>query len=317
MTITQLIFSVGNVIFQDFEVPEVLDALGGTQRIAEHRFPGGQITHQIYGAFPNHTSFRGILTGTSALARMREIDRVRVAGQVVPLIYGATSLLGIVTEFSPRPKHQWLIPYEMKFQPGVDLTSSSLLDDVLSLLTDINSALSALSTILSVILSPGTSGSTIATVVNFQEIYMPLPPTMAPPLTALVNDTFDALQAALGLPQNISQSSAQLIYADAAALLAVAQPLTMSGDPTQSSPALDVIGYVNTITAAVANPTLQNVTTLYVTNPNLHRISAQYYGDATKWSIIAAASGISPPDPLPIGEFVLTIPSSASIPTGG
>lgn len=312
MTITQLEFSIGPVDFDGFEVPQVLDALGGTQLVAEHRFPGGQITQQVFGAFPNHVTFKGILTGTSALARMREIDRLRVAAQPVPLTYGATTLVGVVTEFHARPRHQWLIDYELKFQPGVDLTASSPLDDLLLVYTSMMSALTSLSSLLQFVFGGFSTGPTRSSEVDFVPVYVSLPPTMAPALTDLVTDTFDALQSALGLPQDISPSDAALIYADAQSVLAVATPLSLSSDPTVSSPALDVIGYVNTITAGVANPTLQTTTTIYATNPNLQRIAAQYYGDATQWRTIATASGISPPDPLPVGQFTLTIPAIAS-----
>lgn len=308
MPITELTFSVGYVVLTGFEVPETLDSLGGTQRIAEHHYPGGAISHQVYGAFPNHVSFRGLLTGTAALPRARELDRLRVSGQPVPLVYGGVTLLGIVSEFTYRPKHQWLVPYEMRFQPGTDLTTVGQFDGLLSLFSIVNDALVHLSAILSVVFSSSDGATHSASDAVVQQ-YMSLPPTMAPPLTALINDSFDALQAALGLPQDIPPNSVAQLELDAQALLAVAQPLAQSGDPTVASPAIDVIGYVNSLMSAVGSTSLGTITTLQVVNPNIRRIAAQYYGDATQWQRITDASQL-PPDPQPIGEFALTIPAA-------
>jgi hypothetical protein len=309
MAIFGLTLTLGGVLFTDFEVPQTIGEFGGTQRMAQHDFPGGIRTQRLYGAFPGPIRWSGLFTGTGALARSRVVDRLRVSGQEVTFEYGGTILLGVVTEFVAEPKHQWLVPYKIRFDPRQDLAANTPLDDFLSTFSLINDALSTLNNIISVIFS-GSSGPThAASDSSFTEVYFPLPPTLGPPLQSFVNLTFDQLQAALGIPQNIPFNSAQEIYAAAAAALAIAGPLSQSGDPTVSSPALDVISYVTTITSCIANPSASNTTTLYVTNPNLSRIAAQYYGDSTKWQIIADASGISPPDPLPIGQFTLVIPA--------
>lgn len=310
MPITSLLFTVGSVAFFGFEAPEVLRGVGGTQSLAEHDFPGGVRTQQVFGSFPSKVSWSGIFTGTDALLRMREVDRLRVAGVEVPLIYGNTMLLGIVEKFEAMPKHQWLIPYEMTFCPRIDQTSGSVLDELISIVSLINSALGVLSSLVAIGRGLATSGGTLLPVVDVQQAYFPMPPTMLAPTTDLVNATVDALQAALGLPENIAPSDAERIQAAAQAAADAAQPLLASGDPAASSAASDIMGYIGTIVAGVAFPR-SSTTELQVINPNLLTISSQYYGDPSQWRVIAAASGIVPADPLPIGEFVLTIPSVA------
>jgi nucleoid-associated protein YgaU len=55
------------------------------------------------------------------------------------------------------------------------------------------------------------------------------------------------------------------------------------------------------------NPLPGPVTTLQgVINPNLFALSLQFYGDASQWSLIAAANSLI--NAFPIGMFTLTIP---------
>lgn len=305
-----LALSIGDVVFSDFEIPERLTSLGGTQQIAEHRFPGGRITQQTFGPFPNHLEWSGLLLGTTAFQRMRQLDRLRIAGQSVMFAFGETTMQGMVSEFNPVPHHQWLVPYTLKFQPSRDLTAFQPWDQILSVFSIVNSALNRLNVILG-ILVPSGGGSTLANV-QAQLFYFPLPPTLAPPLTNFVSLSAAALQAALGLPQDISPGDGAAIVAAASVVQVIAVPLTQSTDPTVSSPAIDMLGYVSTVVTAVSSPTLQSVTTIQVTNPNLFTLAAQYYGDATRWQSIASASGIFPPDPMPVGSFTLTIPAVSS-----
>ena len=51
-----------------------------------------------------------------------------------------------------------------------------------------------------------------------------------------------------------------------------------------------------------------------VSNTSLYYLAAQYYGDATSWTVIADANGLT--DPMIFGTMTLTIPSSA-VSTGG
>lgn len=309
MPITSLLFTVGGVPFFDFEAPEILESLGGTQRYAEHDFPGGVRTQQTFGAFPSDITWRGIFTGTDAMVRWRTVDRLRVAGEEVALAYGTTVLFGLVTEFEATPKHQWLIPYKMKFCPRLDISSMSPFDELLSAVSLINSALGALSELIAIAEGLFSSGGTTLTFVDITSpIYFPMPPTMVAPVTSLINTTVDALQAALGIPADISFNDAAAIQAAGQAVLDSAQPYILGDDPTLSSPAADVVGYSGTIMSAVS-PATSGQTQLQTINPNLFMISTQYFGTPYRWQDIAIASGL-PIDPLPTGEFTLTIPSS-------
>lgn len=318
MPIQDIIFQVGDVIFLDFEVPEMLEDLGGTQLMAEHRYPGGTITQQVFGAFPSEIQFSGILTGPNALGRMDEIDRLRVAGEEVPLTYGTHSFLGIVTQFTINVRTQWYVRYRLRFRPRLDLTSDIPEDNGLAAYNITMDALNQLQIIASIIAGEAV---TVASTVPFAgsaldstviEYYMPLPARLSPLLGSFIIDSQQAILQAQGILSAIPFNSAQLIYADAQALLAQALPLINDADARVASPALDTVGYVNTVTATIASPTLKNQTVVQAVNPNLAMLAAQYYGDATKWPTIAAANSIVPPDPLPVGSFALVIPPAAT-----
>jgi LysM domain len=56
--------------------------------------------------------------------------------------------------------------------------------------------------------------------------------------------------------------------------------------------------------------------TIYANNINLYQLAAKYYGDATQWTTIAQANGLSDPF-IPAGQTVKLIIPSSSSPSGG
>ncbi len=111
------------------------------------------------------------------------------------------------------------------------------------------------------------------------------------------------IQAASG--NKLAAADQLAITAASASALAVCVPLTLSSDPTISSPASDLAAYIKllgTLATASVAPRWQ----VDAINPNLMLLAAQYYGDATQWQTIASYNGLS--DPQPIGTFQLLIP---------
>lgn len=117
-----LVMSIGSVVFADFEVPESLESLGTKQAHKKREFPGGTITIRNLGAFPLPLSWRGYLTGPTAFDRMAELQRLAATGQSVKLAYGRVAWQGEVIEFDARPRHEFLIPYTIHFEPTKDLS---------------------------------------------------------------------------------------------------------------------------------------------------------------------------------------------------
>lgn len=289
--------TLGSVFFDAFEVPQNLSDLGGVQQVATHSYPGGYQTQQTFGAFPSPITWSGKLTGTTAMFRKNEIDRLRVAGKQVALSFGDKFLLGIVSSCKINVHHEWLIDYTITFDPRRDISSGDGPDDLLSAFDLINQVLIDLSDVIAFFQLITADGSRFS-----------MPPALFPLAVTLFSTTQLAVVDSFGIVANIPPSSAAAIYAAAQALLDAAQPLAASTSPFISSPSLDLVGYASSI-VNIVRLSEATQTTLQVVNPNLFLVAAQYYGDATRWRQIAVASSISPPDPMPIGQFTLTIPA--------
>ena len=292
-----LTLTLGPVEFSDFEIPEKIGNLGGTHLVATHRFPGGYQSQQTFGGFPDPITWAGIFTGTTAMYRKNVVDRLRVSGQEVALAYGDKLLVGVVSECRIEPKHQWLIPYSITFTPRLDISSGAGPSDALVAIDEINRILQSLNNLIA-----------FFSLIAADDSAFPTPPQLQAPMVTLFATTSQAVSASYGVISDIPPSSAAAIYAAANALLAAAQPLVASTNPAVSSPAIDISGYAGSI-ANLVRSSQNTQTTVQAVNPNLMTVAAQYYGDATKWRQIAAASNISPPDPLPIGQFTLVVPN--------
>jgi len=285
-----LALTLGGVQFQDFEIPEDFGPLGGKQVVVTHEFPGGLITQQEFGAFPIPVSWKGYLTGANAFDRQQTLDQIRVAGDDVQLAYGRYVWLGKVTEFEAKAKHQYLVPYTIKFEPSQDLSGAG---GTMGAGPDSDLELSDETAGVNDV-ADGASGLT-------------LPAPLSDPATALTAAVQTALSNGNGTVAGISTADAATVQAAVAAAQAAALPLISSADPTQSSPASDLYAYATNIGATVATPTSPQVQ-FQAINPNLFSIAVQYFKDATKWQDIADASGLA--DPQPIGSFTITVPNS-------
>lgn len=286
-----LLLQIGNVVLSDFEVPSEIGDLGGRQTIVKHEFPGGLITITPLGAFPDPISWSGILTGADAISRSQQLDRIRALGDAVMLSYGPMAWSGVVTSYKPKPRHQWYIPYTIQFEPIADLSG---VGNVPFSPIDANTLLALQVTALNS-LTEGIDGL--------------LPPAN---LIVAANTLLDAVSGGLlngdGTVAGIATADQQAISVAAVNLETLALPYSQGTDPTMASPALDMSVRATTINQTVTQP-VTSVRVVRAVNPNLYQVAQQYLGDATLWIDIANASGL-PPDPLPVGTFTLTVPTS-------
>lgn len=271
------------------EVPETIGTLGGLQVLAEHDFPGGVRTHQVFGAFPDQIQWRAYLTGPQALDRAQALDLIRVTGREVQLTWGPKAFLGRVVRFDPTPHHKYLVRYYVLFKPRVDISQASPQSGQVTaegLLSGQTSALSALQ-----------AGVPFALMTALTE-----------PTSSLLSTVAGSLAQASGIVSAIGPSNVALITAGAGALVSAATPYFNATNPQNSYMARAAANRAQAISGVVAAPALATPRTIQVTNPNLPRLAAQYLGSANQWTTIAAANGLN--DPLPIGSFILTIPAA-------
>lgn len=282
---------LGDVVFDALEVPEKIGPLGGKQVLVIHEYPGGVREVDAIGAFPLPVTWHGIFTGFDAFERAIQVDRMRATALDVTLTYGPTALLGKVARFEYTPAHQYFIPYVIHFEPSLDLSGiGDVPFDGDTLDTDLAVETTATQNIIN-----GVDG-------------LVLPPSLLAPATALQDAVSIGLLNGNGTVDGI-QDQDSIAIADAAAVVALAcSPLIAGTDPAQASPALDLATRAAAIKLTVQS-TNAPVRQFQAINPNLFALAAIYFdGDTDRWQDIAAASGLS--DPQPIGEFTIMVPAS-------
>lgn len=274
-----------NITLQDFELPEKFGPLGGTQAVAAHKFPGGIITLQTFGAFPEPISWSGYLTGTTAFDRQQALDRKRASGALVTLRYGRYAWKGVVREFRAAPGHQFLVPYQITFEPMQDLSGTATVP------TGAPSSETQLA----------AQQTSLKSTLDANQQVQPLPVTMQAPVATVNADLSQSMKDAGGVVAALPPEDQAQLEIDAQAVDTAAAPLIAGTDATQASPAIDAQAYS---TAAVNVATLPPPAQASVTviNPDMMGLAQQYLGDATRWQEITDLNGL-PPDPMPQGQF--------------
>lgn len=292
-----LTLQLGDVIFDEqlLEVPNQFTSLGGDQAIAQHDYPGGTRTQQTFGAFPAEIQWSGILSGPTALDRVAQIDRIRVAAQVVNLYYGPKQWSGRVVTFTAAPRHQWLIHYNIRFLPLQDLTAPNPSTDPNATpemqMSDQTDALSTLT----------------------DDDPFPMPVVMVTPTFNLLTATQLALLSANGIVDRISFADATAITAAATLLQATGAGVMTTGSSADVYMAVAAMNCATLIQQLAATHGKPN-RTVSVVNPSLPALAAQYLGDASRWQDIAYVNGIVPADPFPLGSYFLKIPPTGTTP---
>src|ERR1039458_9617697 len=114
---------IGGVTFFGIEIPQTIGPFGGKQVLVPHEYAGGAKDIDSLGAFPHTVTWSGIFSQTAAFARAQSVDRIRAIGLPALLSYGPQLFIGKVSSFEYNPKHQFLIPYSITFEPIADLRS--------------------------------------------------------------------------------------------------------------------------------------------------------------------------------------------------
>lgn len=286
-----LYLTIGGVTLSGLEIPQELSPVGTRQSLVKHEFPGGVITIQPLGAFPDGPiTWSGILTGTDAFGRSQKLQRLAATGDTVTLSYGPFAWTGVVSMYAAKPQHQWLVPYQITFEPIEDLSG----------VTTVPFSLEDAETIL------GTQVSAVTSLIDGDD-GLSLPATVGAFATTMLSTVSQALLNGNGTVAGIDAEDATAITLTTTAVIDACLPYSLGADPTTSSPCLDMSVRATAINQIVGNPA-SGQRLVRAVNPNLFAVAQQYLGDASLWQDIATASGL-PPDPQPIGTFTLTVPA--------
>ena len=143
--------TLGPVAFAGFELPSSI-TIGGRQRLAIHRLPGGLRIIDALGPDPADLAWSGIFTGPDAAIRARALDTLRDTGAALPLAWDAFLYTVIIEDFEADYRSPWWIPYR--------LSCVVLRDEAATITTAIVALAPAIATDLA---SAGVYGATAAT----------------------------------------------------------------------------------------------------------------------------------------------------------
>lgn len=287
---------IGNIEFTDFEAPQVINSFGGYQSMAIHDFYGGYRTVQAFGAFPKEIIWDGILinqNGKTAMQRALEIDTIRINGTMQPLTIGPYNLNVVVKEFLHKPNLEQWVPYSITIIPVQDLTGAN--SKPVSQVPQDAQLSQQLQNINQIFSNPQGTYQYSATVTDNMNT-----------LNSSINNLMQTNQGSLS---SLNATSKGFLTGQITEIQSGLEADMTSTDPATSLSSTNLYNSLEQFSNILAGN--NNLAVINTVNPDLPLLASTYYGDPTKWSVIAQANNLV--DPMPIGNFGLTIPSLSNV----
>lgn len=308
---------LGNFTFEHFEVPDRIP-LGGAQALVIHKLPGGDHIVQSMGRDDDPIQWTGMfLAGPdkseAPLDRVRRLDAMRVQGRPLALTFLGLNYRVVIKSFKFVIETFFRIGYTIELEVVQDMTqpsrSSTLGSLAESMLADSKAAVALGSQINDSTLTSALSAmdSAIKSVSDFANATQATINSVLAPVSAVtqrvnslitsVGNTLNSVTTLGGiLPNNpVAQQAARF---SGQVIAATQSPLLYN---LQS-----VAGRITTNLNLINSPLTASSQT--VGAGNMFQVAANTYGDATKWSGIAAANKTTDPNISAITK--LTIPSN-------
>ncbi len=306
---TDALLLLDGFAFEGFEIPEGLP-LGGGQTIGTKTLQGGIKVVDAMGEDLKAKQWSGRFTGAAAVDRMLAVDAIRRAGRAVSLTWGQFAWTVIVTDFSPVAESAFEIPYS--------ITCEVIRDDSAPVGPEAR-AVSADQQIADDRLMTGYDMVDIADPVMIGQYAtvgaaIDAVPDIARASPVQVNTIRKPLGTLQGsLADDIAATDAQLELSASLGNLQPGLPISSLVDRltaqqaamTRSAALYDAQAYTERMARnlrAVGTSGADKV----VVGSDLFRVAEEAYGDATEWSTVARANGLT--DPRLTGVQTLTIP---------
>lgn len=325
----------GPFVFTDAEVPEHIPH-GGTQALSIDRMIGGRRIVRPMGPDEDDISFSGLFA-YQGTARSDFLDSVRRRGDLCKLTWDNRIFQVIIASYHPDYRKPYEVAYTITFT--VVSNDTGLLDAVppvtpyQQLQVDM-AQLSCQTNCLGDSTLSGFASSISAALDAMQDAMRPVAAGLKS-----ITDTVSAAGDCMGDVANQIQSATAAAAAPIAQLLAATQKLITNTETAISTAAsfggvipgnpvaLSVGNYLSNVNKIIQLPALYEIQsvaqrmqanlalasasgtakTVTVAGGNLYDVSAAQYGDANRWTDIAAANGLS--DPSMSGINMLTIPA--------
>lgn len=325
-----------NFVFDGAEVPQEI-TFGGQQMLAIHKKIGGRRTIDSLGPDDIPLSWAGIFLFNSALSRARYLDSLRRQGGLCTLAWDELRYTVKFSDFHANYKKPYHIPYSITFEVVEDQTALITSVPKITPIQAIQQDMARANAIFGCIGDSTLSGlgSTLQTVLNaITSAVQPIANGLVPLTTAVAGAAQCAGEIADGVTSTVATAVAPFAALDAQVQklitnseTAVSSVATIGGIAPGNSVAQTVGKSLSQINASVQLPELyelQSISTrmqanlhliqsptstktITVGGGDLQRIAAEQYGDATRWTDIASANGLS--DPVLTGIQTLTIPA--------
>lgn len=322
----------GTFTFTGAEVPERI-AFGGAQLLDVRKMIGGRRRINAMGADDAPLGWSGLFLYASAVDRARFLDSVRREGLQCTLSWDAFRYSVTVSQFHAEYKYPFRVPYSIQFEVVEDQTATvdsvPAITPVQALATDLsrmnslsncigdstlNGLIGNLGDALSAVQAaaqPIANGlkavtSFISGVANCaDQVVNTVESAVTAAATPLIAVT-SRVQSMIATGENVIANTAGVV-AGAPAATNVYNALAQANAALQLPELYElrsICGRMQTNLPLVSMPT--SAKTITVGGGNLYAIAAQQYGDATRWTDIASANGLS--DPMLTGINTLIIP---------
>lgn len=311
--------TLGDFEFADFEVPENIP-FGTTQKLNRHTLIGGKRVIDALGPTADDMTWTGWLTGPNALDRGTYLEGLCQKGHQLPLTWSRRSYTIVIESARFDFRLAWRIQYTITCTvvsndtaPVTAIPSPSaeqVINDDMTEATTMaatvgNTGLTgALASVQSAL--KGVSNFATASLAQIKSVLQPINAARAQVTTLMSQAGTDLAQlgnlASLGglVPNPVSSFTNGL----AKSVIAAQQTGTLAQIDARLGRMTQNINAVTSGTKSVTTGT----TTLFA-------VAASQYGDATDWTQIAQANGLT--DPAITGITTLTIPAASSASMGG
>lgn len=303
---------LGGFEFRDFEIPESI-ATAVTQRLKVHRLQGSRRVVDAMGVDDAPLSWSGRFRGPDAGTRVAQIDRMARAGKPVSLTWGDQAFTVVIGHFEPVYAAAYERPYSITCEVVTNDAHAAAPLPTLGLTQMMGGDLKSLSGAVAALKSPGGLSGALASVQgaigkvrDFTTAVRSEIATTLAPIRALQSQVIGLI------------GSAEDILGDATAVGGVIPGLSgrdlVSGLLRQANAATDAASlYTGGDYAARMAKNLDAVGSagahVVVAGADLNRLALTAYGDATEWTTIAEANGLT--DPIVTGIQEITVPPTA------
>ncbi|MBK5415602.1 hypothetical protein [Pseudomonas sp. TH31] len=306
---------LGDFEFTGLEVPESATPGAGKQQLVMHKLVGGKRIFDVMGVDYDNISWSGWIIGATAQERVTQLETMRDEGLPLSLNIGSYYFSVLLSNFVPVFEFEYRRRYTLELtvvsRLDAPLTENALtgtLDKLIN--SDIGESLGLASIINSdaVTSSINTVKDAVSQVQGFANATIDTVQTVIRPLVA-AQAVVQSVIAQVGASVNDITTLGGLVPGNPVSI-AANNVMRQSAALTQLVPLYQMQSVLERMHKSVLSGPLANgVSSVITSNSSLQKVSADAYGDQSRWTEIAAANSIIDPQldgiqtiKIPVGE---------------